>query len=39
MPAAVSFLRRVPVVGTILNLPFINKVTSFFDKSTFELEP
>jgi len=25
-PAAVSFLRRVPVLGTVLNLPLINKI-------------
>ncbi|RWS19298.1 vesicle transport protein GOT1B-like protein [Leptotrombidium deliense] len=26
IPAAVSFLRRVPVIGTILSLPFISKI-------------
>ncbi|KAL5276879.1 GOLT1B family protein [Megaselia abdita] len=25
-PVAINFLRRVPILGTILNLPFINKL-------------
>jgi hypothetical protein len=31
-PVAINFLRRIPVIGTILNLPGISSVSFFYDQ-------
>ncbi|KAG5880118.1 hypothetical protein JTB14_027056 [Gonioctena quinquepunctata] len=33
-PVAINFLRRVPVLGTILNLPFISSLTDWLETRT-----
>ncbi|XP_054712898.1 vesicle transport protein GOT1B-like isoform X2 [Uloborus diversus] len=34
LPVAANFLRRIPVIGTILNLPILNRVLSLAEQPT-----